>query len=86
LTGLHPNRAQRELLAEQVSDLERWDATLEHWQGHGWNPRNITGQLDLYQRGGPGACLHCKKQRTPLDHTLETLEQMRKELAFGDPG
>ncbi len=85
LTGLHPNRLQRELLIGQVCDLERWDATLEHWLGHGWSPRNIIGLLELYQRGGPGGCLHCKK-RTPLDCTLETLEQMRKELAFGDPG
>jgi len=80
LTGLHPNRLQRELLAELVGDLERWDATLEHWQGHGWNPRNITGQLDLYQRGGPAACRFCQKKAAPNESTLDTLQQMLKEL------
>lgn len=86
LTGLPTTKLQEELMADQVYDRELWRATLEHWLAHGWSPRNIIGQLDLYQRGGPGSCLHCNKQRTPLDHTLETLEQMRKELTFGDPG
>ena len=84
LTGLHPNRLQRELLAELVDDLERWDATLEHWLGHGWSPRNITGQLDLYQRGGPEGCRQCRAKQPGKESTEQILQQMLKELrGFG---
>lgn len=86
LAGMQPNPSQRALLAARVSDLEKWGATLEHWLSHGWNPKNIAGQLELYQRGGPGACRYCQKLKTPLDQTLETLGQMRKELRHGKRG
>lgn len=79
LTGLHPNRLQRQLLAELVDDLERWDATLEHWLGHGWSPRNITGQLDLYQRGGPEGCRQCRGKQPGKESTEQILQQMLKE-------
>jgi hypothetical protein len=52
------NAAQQARL-DQVADLPRWQATLAHWQEHGWNPRNLPGLLDLYGRGGPAACRSC---------------------------
>lgn len=79
-TGIRPNRAQREQLKNQVDDFDRWDATLEHWQAHGWNPRNIAGMLELYERGGPAACRYCKKSTTPQGQSLAALEQLRQEL------
>jgi hypothetical protein len=81
--GIYANRAQRKLLADQVSDLALWEATLEHWLSHGWNPRNVAGQLQLYGRGGPQNCPFCQKDSTPLDQTLAGLEQLRKELSNG---
>ena len=82
-TGISPNPTQRQLLADQVTDQALWETTLEHWLSHGWNPRNIAGQLQLYQRGGSGACHHCQKEKDPLDQTLETLDQLLKELTYG---
>jgi len=67
-----------------VDDLERWDATLKHWLGHGWSPRNITGQLDLYQRGGPEGCRQCRAKPPGKESTAQILQQMLKELrGFG---
>jgi hypothetical protein len=86
VTGTWPNRAQRQLLAAQVSDLERWGATLEHWLFHGWNPLNVAGQLELYRRGGPTACRYCQRGESALDQTLANLSQLRKELADGNDG
>jgi hypothetical protein len=86
MAGMLPNPSQQALLAAQVSDLEKWGATLEHWLSHGWNPKNIAGQLELYQRGGPGACRYCQAEKTPLDQSLDTLGEMRKELAHGQRG
>jgi len=82
-TGIRPNPAQRQLLATQVTDLELWESAVEHWQSHGWNPKNIAGQLELYQRGGPSACRYCQKEKVPPNQTLEILDQLRKELKYG---
>lgn len=82
-TGIYANRAQRKLLADQVSDLTLWEAILEHWLAHGWNPRNVAGQLQLYHRGGPNNCPFCQRDRAPLDQTLDVLAQLRKELTNG---
>lgn len=82
-TGIFANRSQRKLLTEQVSDLRLWEDTLEHWLSHGWNPRNVAGQLQLYGRGGPHSCSFCQKDSTPLDQTLAGLEELRKELSDG---
>jgi hypothetical protein len=59
LIHLTPNPAQRRLLCARVTDLEGWELTLEHWVGHGWNPRNLTGMLELYSRGGARGCRYC---------------------------
>jgi len=83
LTGIRPNLSQRELLIAQVTDLPLWKASLEHWQIHGWNPKNLAGQIDLYQRGGPGACRYCHKELDPLEQTLANLNSLREELGFG---
>jgi hypothetical protein len=83
-TGIAPNPAQRALLANKVRDLKRWDATLGHWLAHGWNPRNIAGQIELYQRGGPSACLFCQSGKSPLELTIANLSQLREELRDGN--
>jgi len=87
--GLSPNKSQRELISEQVSDLDLWHATIEHWMQHHWNPRNIPGMLELYSRGGPSACRYCHKasspehRLTPLEASYAALEEVRKELFGG---
>jgi hypothetical protein len=59
LTGRMPNPIQRGLLWAQVHDLPLWQATLEHWLAHGWNPSNVLGMLEMYLRGGE--CRFCPK-------------------------
>ena len=71
-----------------VTDLGRWQASLEHWLSHAWNPRNLPGLLELYARGGPAACRYCLKSRpnsqakalTPLDQNFSAIDDLRKEL------
>lgn len=88
LTGRRPNRAQRAELMQRVEDLGRWRGTLAHWQMHGWNPTNLAGMLDLYQRGGAAACRYCGKAEAgasgaapgrmdPFDELLAEIKQKK---------
>lgn len=57
LTGLNPSALQaRNIVAITMNDPPLWRQTVEHWLMHGWKPRNISGMLDLYRRGGPDHC------------------------------
>ena len=35
----------------QVKDADKWRGVIREWIGKGWNPRNITGMLDVYKNG-----------------------------------
>jgi len=63
LTSLEPNAWQAQALAGEVNDLETWQDALGHWLEHGWNPKNIHGQLDLYARGGAPGCRYCTQDQ-----------------------
>jgi hypothetical protein len=89
LAHLTPNASQRRILSSKVTDLPLWQETLEHWLMHGWNPRNITGMLELYARGGPSGCRSCRaghfsrwEAKTAQEHTHDALEDLRHELGF----
>lgn len=98
LVHLTPTAVQRRILAARVRDLELWQRTLEHWLGHGWNPRNLTGMLELYQRGGPEGCRYCRpanparrQPETPLAHTLAAIQSLEDQQepppgTTADPG
>jgi hypothetical protein len=62
-TSLEPNAFQAQILAREEDDLDTWQDVLGHWLEHGWNPRNILGQLDLYNRGGRQACRYCTQDK-----------------------
>lgn len=85
-TGRRPNPAQRLEMQRRVSDLERWRATLAHWQMHGWNPGNLAGLLELYERGGPVACRFCSAPSPGAARpaagpsTVELLDEMLAEV------
>ncbi len=88
LAHLTPNPAQRRILCATITDLPLWQETLEHWLMHGWNPRNITGMLELYSRGGTVGCRYCHRENphskaasTPLQSSLTALEAVRKKHA-----
>lgn len=86
----HPlNRKQRRQIKAVVTDCGLWEATIDHWLDHGWNPKNIRGLLELYQRGGPVGCRHCK----PGDNTsrgakvasLDAWEEVWREIKKRPP-
>ena len=82
--GLRPNQAQRAAIGEEVKDLELWQSTLEHWQMHGWNPKNILGILEIYARDGPEGCRFCRKDKPATG--LAALALMREAIARGEYG
>lgn len=47
-TARRPNREQARLIAEQVDDLDRWQATLTYWLQRGWSATNTGGMVDRY--------------------------------------
>lgn len=86
ICGLRPNASQRLWIEREVHDLARWEATLEHWRVHAWNPRNIPGMLDLYRRGGPSACSHCapKPRRgvSPPEPPQDPIQELKQKYGL----
>ena len=37
------------MIAEIVTDVPRWSATLDDWQSHDWKPTNVPGMIGKYQ-------------------------------------
>lgn len=82
IVGRQPNPAQRQLIQRRVCDMPRWQASLEHWLAHGWNPLNIPGMLELYERGGPSACQRCGQPNRPAQKPNPIQELIEK---YADP-
>lgn len=47
---LTPPHAVRDAICE-VTDADRWRKVVTDWIGSGWNPRNVSGMLDVYRNG-----------------------------------
>ncbi len=45
-----PNELQRAIIAEKAQDVDRWRATLENWRAHSWNPGNVPGMIQSYDK------------------------------------
>ncbi|MGB6423200.1 MAG: hypothetical protein WBF05_15305, partial [Anaerolineales bacterium] len=69
-------------LKAQVKDPDLWYATIEHWLAHRWNPKNIPGMLELYQRGGPEHCRFCRPEQSKSQ--IEVLQELREEIEHGN--
>lgn len=82
LTRIKPNQVQRQQLKAQVKDPDLWYATIEHWLAHRWNPKNIPGMLELYQRGGPEHCRFCSPEQSKSQ--IEVLQELREEIEHGN--
>jgi hypothetical protein len=81
-----PNNTQQCIIDSMVTDINLWQQTLEHWLGHGWNPRNITGILQLYERGGASGCRSCygeksasSQRKTTHQQTIDAFESLRNK-------
>ena len=57
-----PNQQQRQLIADSVTDVQAWEAVLNHWMLHGWNKLNVQGIIDSYENGGASTCNLCKRK------------------------
>ncbi len=87
LAGLKPNPVQRRMMQTSITNLSLWRAVVEHWLFHGWNPKNISGMLELYLRGGASGCQYCHADQKPAQKaksgpasTHEALEELRREM------
>lgn len=51
--GPWPNRLQRQMIIDTVplERMARWEATLKHWVGHGWQMSNVEDQLEVFVTG-----------------------------------
>ena len=57
-----PNQQQRQLIADSVTDVQAWEAAINHWMLHGWNKLNVQGIIDSYKSGGASTCNLCKRK------------------------
>jgi len=66
---IRPNEQQRKVIAETVTDLDRWQVKLDRWKTNGYSPKNLTGLLDSYTSPDPqtnGAGRSRDRPRVPL--------------------
>ena len=86
VTGIRPNQYQRGQLKASIFDTNIWYSAITHWQLHGWNPKNVHGIYELYQRGGAPGCRYCSKERDSQDETLSVIQKMREEYRSRNNG
>jgi len=79
VTGIRPNKYQRDQLKAFISDTNIWYSAITHWQLHGWSPKNVYGIIELYNRGGAPACRYCGKENDSNNDSLSTLNELREE-------
>jgi hypothetical protein len=82
LTRIKPNQVQRQHIKAQVKDPDLWYDTIVHWLAHRWNPKNIPGMLELYQRGGAEHCRFCSPEQSKSQ--IEVLQELREEIEHGN--
>ena len=75
LTNLIPNAHQLIVLSSTVTNVPAWTATVEHWLGHDWSARNVTGMLSLMAAGGPDGCETCKRGRRTTANARGTTKE-----------
>ena len=63
------------VVGEKKEDLERWGDVVFNYVGMGWNPTNVKGMLEFYQRGDvPGEGSKSENE------TIETLSDGRRKI------
>jgi phage replication O-like protein O len=93
LTSLRPAKSQKpkiERLAEKEgADLDFWEKVVDGWMGVGWNPRNIDGMIDCYERreipstgngGKPNASRRTSSSKVHRDTLTDEQRQIVRNL------
>lgn len=47
--GRYPSKPQMRLIADTVTDLDRWKAAVSAWMARGYRPTNVDGMLEWYR-------------------------------------
>ena len=76
-----------DVVGDEPTDLEEWGRTVFAWVGLGWNPTNVKGMLECYERnempgqnratGPPGGDGH--------KTNVQLLQELMEEASDGDP-
>lgn len=73
------------IVGESDPNLDRWKQLVTDWLGYGWNPGNVKGMLEAYERGGidgpngSGAKPTPKRNGVHPDLRLPTEEQKEEQ-------
>jgi hypothetical protein len=56
-------------IGQRVHDLDRWAGILKQWNLKGWNPGNIGGMVDAYEKGAT------RDQQAPIPASAAPTEE-----------
>ena len=80
VVNLTPNKEQRALIAAAVTDGDKWRGVLKDWLAHGWNPKNVPGQLEKYAAlNGHGPAPTLPRNDAMDDPQIAFIRRMRGE-------
>lgn len=87
---LTPKPEDRQEIIRRVSDLPQYRATLVEWVGKKWNPANVSGQLDRYDRAAqsrnPEPLLEPQTSQTALAVVPPQTPTSATLMQFARPG
>jgi hypothetical protein len=91
IVHLTPNSQQRKLIAEGVTDLGKWQAAIENWLAHSWNPRNVPGMLDVYHGSNGAKPITAPGKEHPAITAMHMVQaerekERREKAEHGDAG
>jgi ribosomal protein L12E/L44/L45/RPP1/RPP2 len=67
--GKYPTAIGMREIGQRVHDLDRWAGILKQWNLKGWNPGNIGGMVDAYEKGAT------RDQQTPIPASAAPTEE-----------
>ncbi len=81
LVNIRPAKFAADMIAEQVTDLARWEKTIKDWLTSGYKPANVKGMLDWYHGKGRHQGNSSNGARPPADLPLITAAADTKQVA-----
>lgn len=81
LTGRTPNRTTAEMIAEQVTNVPKWEREINRWLASDFKPGNVVGMLDWYHGKGRHQNGSTPANRSPADLPLVSAAADKKQIA-----